>query len=52
MPQVIFDTAAFALTFIKGVQHWKSGQLRTQLLQVFYRDGAGYYFVLLGEQLN
>ncbi|KDQ11806.1 hypothetical protein BOTBODRAFT_447375 [Botryobasidium botryosum FD-172 SS1] len=44
--QLAYDTVAFLLTLIKGIQHWRAKRIRSPLIYVFYRDGVGYFAIL------
>jgi len=43
---VLFDVTGFTLSLTQAMLHWRKRVIRTPLLQVFYRDGLGYFGVL------
>jgi len=47
----VLDSAIFTLTVAKALQHWRTHQIRTPLLTVFYRDGLAYYLLFPALQI-
>jgi len=44
---ILFDVAAFTLTLIAALKHPMALRLQTRLLFVLYRDGLGYFVLII-----